>query len=427
MEHSDASGGSRKHRSRIRFLRALGPGLITGAADDDPSGIATYSQVGAQFGYSLGWTMLFSYPLMVMVQGVSAGIGVVTGAGIAENLRRHYPSWLLRSAVLMLLVANVFNIGADLAAMGAALNLLIDGPVHIYAVVFALVCILLEIFITYARYVYILKWLCLSLFAYVAVVFTVHLPWGSALYGVFVPELTFDSDHAMAIVAVLGTTISPYLFFWQAGEEVEELRRRHHAPLASNPRKAVRELTRIRTDTLMGMGISNLVAVFIILATAATLHVNGITKIETSSQAAEALRPIAGDFTFALFAAGIIGTGLLAVPVLAGSAAYAIAEMFRWTEGLDRRPREAKAFYATIAAATLGGVALGFTPLDPIRALYWSAVLNGILSAPLIVIMMAIAMNRRIMGALTMPWWMVIGAGVAALIMAAAAIAFFIL
>jgi NRAMP (natural resistance-associated macrophage protein)-like metal ion transporter len=427
MEQPQASDRNRKHRSRRTLLRTLGPGLITGAADDDPSGIATYSQVGAQFGYSLGWTMLFSYPLMVMVQGVSAGIGVVTGAGIAENLRRHYPRWLLRSAVLMLLVANVFNIGADLAAMGAALNLLIDGPVHIYAVVFALVCILLEIFISYARYVYVLKWLTLSLFAYVGVVFTVHLPWGSALYGILVPELTFDSDHAMAIVAVLGTTISPYLFFWQAGEEVEELRRRHHAPLVSNPRKAVRELTRIRIDTLMGMGISNLVAVFIILATAATLHVNGITRIETSSQAAEALRPIAGDFTFALFAAGIIGTGLLAVPVLAGSAAYAIAEMFRWTEGLDRRPREAKAFYATIAAATLGGVALGFTPLDPIRALYWSAVLNGILSAPLIVIMMAIAMNRRIMGALTMPWWMVIGAGVAALVMATAAVAFFIL
>jgi Mn2+/Fe2+ NRAMP family transporter len=255
----------------------------------------------------------------------------------------------------------------------------------------------------------------------------VHLPWSIALYDTVVPHLTFDADHAMAIVAVLGTTISPYLFFWQAGEEVEELRRRHHKPLISDPRKAARELMRITTDTLVGMGVSNLVALFIILSTAATLHANGITQIETSAQAAEALRPIAGDFTFALFAAGIIGTGLLAVPVLAGSAAYALSEMFRWREGLDRRPRKAKAFYAAIAVATFGGVALGFTPLDPIRALYWSAVVNGILSAPLIAIMMAIAMNPRIMGQLTMPWWMAVGSGITVVVMASASIAFLVL
>lgn len=279
VPNSRANGGTPRPHRRHSVLRTLGPGLITGAADDDPSGIATYSQVGAQFGYSLGWTMLFSYPLMAVVQGMSAGIGAVTGAGIAENLRRRYSPWLLRSAVLMLLVANVFNIGADLASMGAALQLLIDGSDHFYAVIFAAICVILEVFVSYARYVRILKWLTFSLFAYVGVVFTVHLPWSTALHDVVVPQLTFDADHAMAIVAVLGTTISPYLFFWQAGEEVEELRRRHHKPLITNPRKAARELMRIRTDTLVGMGVSNLVALFIILATAATLHANGITRI----------------------------------------------------------------------------------------------------------------------------------------------------
>jgi NRAMP (natural resistance-associated macrophage protein)-like metal ion transporter len=351
----------------VGLLKSLGPGLVTGAADDDPSGIATYSQVGAQFGYALAWTMLFSFPLMGVIQAVSARIGCVTGYGIAQNLRRHYSPWLLRAVVLLLIVANVINLGADLGAMGAALGLLIGGPELFYTVLFGVVCILLETFMSYARYAAVLKWATLALFAYVAVVFAAHVPWGTALTSTLVPHLVVDAPHAMAMVAILGTTISPYLFFWQAGQEVEELHRRHVKALCITPRDAGPELARIRTDTIVGMGISNLIALCIIFATAATLNANGVTDIQTSSQAAEALRPIAGVFTFALFAAGIIATGMLAVPVLAGSAAYGVSEVFGWTEGLDRRPREAKAFYATIAIATLGGVALNFTSLDPVK------------------------------------------------------------
>jgi NRAMP (natural resistance-associated macrophage protein)-like metal ion transporter len=409
------------------FLRKLGPGLITGAADDDPSGIATYSQVGAQFGFALGWTMVFSYPLMVVVQGISAGIGAVTGQGIAQNLRRHYPPWVMYFAVSMLLIANFINIGVDLAAMGAALQLLLGGPPILYAAAFGVFCASLQIFISYNSYVAILKWLTLSLFAYVGVVFAVNVPWGAALRGAFVPQLRLDSDHAMALVAVLGTTISPYLFFWQAGEEVEELRRRHRQRLAAHPFEATAELARIRADTLVGMGFSNIIALFIIIATGATLHTQGINEIDTAAQAAEALRPFAGEITFAVFAAGIIGTGLLAVPVLAGSAAYAIAEMFRWPEGLNRPPREAKAFYGIIAAATLGSIALSFIALDPIRALYWSAVINGILATPLIAIMTMMAANPRIMGRLTAPWWMVLGGGLTTLVMALATLGFLLL
>ena len=409
------------------FLASLGPGLVTGAADDDPSGIATYSQVGAQFGYGLAWTMLFSFPLMAVIQAVSARIGAVTGFGIAQNLRRHYAPWLLRSVVILLVIANVINLGADLGAMGAALGLLIGGPVRLYAVVFGIVCILLEVFISYARYASMLKWATLSLFAYVAVVFAAGVQWGPALLGTLVPHFTFDAPHAMALVAVLGTTISPYLFFWQAGQEVEELHRRHVKPLCIAPRDAGPELMRIRIDTVVGMGISNLIALFIIFATAATLNAHGVTEIQTSSQAAEALRPIAGVFTFALFAAGIIATGMLAVPVLAGSAAYGVSEVFGWTEGLDRRPREAKAFYTVIALATLGGVALNFTTLDPVRALYWSAVVNGVLAAPLMAVMMIIAMNPRVMGRLTLPRAMQVAGWLATGAMALATVGFFVI
>ena len=409
---------------RAGFLRTLGPGLVTGAADDDPSGIATYSQVGAQFGYGLAWTLLFSFPLMAVIQEVSARIGCVTGSGIAQNLRRHYPRWLLRLVVALLLVANVINLGADLGAMGAALGLLIGGPEHLYTILFGIACVVLEVWMSYARYAAILKWTTLSLLTYVAVVFAAHVPWGEALIGTFVPTLVFDAPHAMALVAILGTTISPYLFFWQAGQEVEELHRRHVKPLCVAPRDAGPELARIRTDTFVGMGISNLVALFIVFATAATLHASGVTDIQTSAQAAEALRPIAGPLTFALFAAGIIGTGLLAVPVLAGSAAYGVSEVFEWTEGLDRRPKEAKAFYATIALATLGGVALNFTPLDPVKALYWSAVVNGVLAAPLMAVMMLIASNRRAMGRLTLSWPMQAAGWLATLVMALASVAF---
>ena len=411
----------------VGLLRSLGPGLITGAADDDPSGIATYSQVGAQFGYGLAWTMLFSFPLMAVIQAVAARIGCVTGFGIAQNLRRHYSRWLLRSVVSLLLIANVINLGADLGAMGAALGLLIGGPEQIYVLLFGLLCITLEIFMSYARYAAVLKWATLSLFAYVGVVFAAHVPWGTALYGTLVPNLVFDGPHAMALVGVLGTTISPYLFFWQAGQEVEELHRRHVKALCVAPRDAGPELKRIRTDTIVGMGVSNLIAVFIIFSTAATLNAQGVTDIQTSAQAAEALRPVAGAFTFALFAMGIIATGMLAVPVLAGSAAYAVSEVFGWTEGLDRRPREAKAFYGTIAFATLGGVALNFTSIDPIKALYWSAVVNGVLAAPLMAVMMVIAMNKRIMGRLTLPKPMLVVGWLATLAMTLASIGFFVI
>jgi NRAMP (natural resistance-associated macrophage protein)-like metal ion transporter len=409
------------------FLKRLGPGLVTGAADDDPSGIATYSQVGAQFGFGLAWIVLFSFPLMAVIQEVAARIGCVTGKGIAKNLRHHYPKWLLRSVVFLLIVANVINLGADLGAMGAALGLLIGGPVLLYSIVFAVVCVLLETFMSYARYAAVLKWGTLTLFTYVAVVFAAGVPWSTALYNTLVPHFVFDGPHAMALVAVLGTTISPYLFFWQAGQEVEELRRRRVKPLCVAPRNAGEELSRIRTDTIVGMGVSNLIALFIIFATAATLNAHGTTDIQTSAQAAEALRPVAGPFAFALFAAGIIATGMLAVPVLAGSAAYGVSEIFGWNEGLDRKPHEAKAFYGTIAAATIAGVALNFTSLDPVKALYWSAVINGILAAPVMAVMMLIASNPRIMGKLTLSRGMRIAGWIATLVMALASIAFFVL
>jgi NRAMP (natural resistance-associated macrophage protein)-like metal ion transporter len=411
---------------RRNIFKTLGPGLVTGAADDDPSGIATYSQVGAQFGYGLGWTMLFSFPFMAIIQEVAARIGCVTGRGIAQNLRCHYSPAVLRIVVLLLLVANVINLGADLGAMAAAVHLLIGGPQLVYAAGSALLCIFLEIFVSYARYAAVLKWTTLSLFTYVAVVFAVDVPWSQALAATFLPKITFDAHHATAMVAILGTTISPYLFFWQAGQEVEEQHRKHAKALYISPRNAGAEFARIRIDTLVGMGVSNLVALFIIFAAAATLHANGIRDIESSAQAAEALRPIAGDLSFALFAAGIIGTGMLAVPVLAGSAAYAVSEVFQWTEGLGRRPREAKAFYATIAAATLAGAALNVTALDPIKALYWSAVVNGVLAAPLMAVMMLIARNPRAMGRLTLSRPMAIGGWIATAVMAAATVIFFV-
>lgn len=409
------------------LLESLGPGLVTGAADDDPSGIATYSQVGAQFSYGLAWTMLFCLPLMVVIQEVSARIGSVTGHGIAENVRRHYSPWLLRGVVVLLLIANVINLGADLGAMGAAVRLIVGGPELLYAVLFAVLCVLLEVFISYARYAAALKWTTLSLFAYVGVVLAAGVPWSKALTQLVVPSMVFDADHAMALVAVLGTTISPSLFFWQAGQEVEEQRRRRLAPLRTTPRIAGVELSRIRNDTVIGMVFSNAIAICIIFATAATLGAHGIHNIQTSSQAAEALRPIAGRFAFELFALGILGTGMLAVPVLAGSAAYAVSEVFGWNEGLDRRPRDARAFYLTIAAATLLGACLNFTPLDPIRALYWSAVINGVLAAPLMAVMMVIGVNPSIMGELTLPRWIVSIGWLATVVMAAVSVLFVVL
>ncbi|WP_397593875.1 NRAMP family divalent metal transporter [Sphingorhabdus sp.] len=405
----------------------MGPGLVTGAADDDPSGVATYSQVGAQFGYGMGWAILFSYPLLASIQAISAEIGSVTGMGVAQNLRRHYPRWLLQIVVNLLLIANIINLGADLGAMGAALGLLIGGPVMVYAGLFAIVCVLMEIFMSYTSYARVLKWSTLALLSYVAVVFVAGVDWGKAAYGALVPNFVFDNAHAMALVAILGTTISPYLFFWQAGQEVEEQHRRHVKPLCVAPRRAGSELRRIRLDTMLGMGFSHLTALFIVIATAATLNAHGITHVESSAQAAEALRPIAGDFAFALFAIGIIGTGMLAVPILAGSAAYAVSESFGWVEGLDRKPREAKAFYATIAVATIAGLTLNYVGVDPIKALYWAAVVNGVLAAPLMVVMMLIATNRAVMGKLRVSGRLAAGGWLATAVMGIVAVGFFLI
>ena len=382
-----------------KLLQMIGPGLITGASDDDPSGIATYSQAGAQFGFEMGWTLLLTYPLMCAIQQISAEIGRVTGRGLAGNLRQHYPGWLLYGVVALLIVANTINIGADLGAMAAALKLLIDGPALVYVALFAVVSVLLETFMRYPRYVFVLKWLTLSLFAYVGTVFIVDVPWGSVAWHLVVPHISLQADYLTVVVAVFGTTISPYLFFWQAGEEVEDVQERPEAkPLLDAPSQAPAEFERIRIDTYVGMGFSNLIALFIMLTTAATLNAHGITDIQTSSQAAEALRPLAGRFAFTIFALGIIGTGLLALPVLAGSAAFALGEALDWPVGLARRPRQARAFYATIAAATVVGVLLNFTAMDPVRALFWSAVLNGVVAVPVMVMMLLMAMRPQVMG-----------------------------
>jgi NRAMP (natural resistance-associated macrophage protein)-like metal ion transporter len=387
-----------------RFARVLGPGLITGASDDDPSGIATYSQAGAQYGYALTWLMLFTWPLMAAIQEISARVGRVTGKGIAANIRERYPVGLLRAIVLLLVVANTINLGADLGAMGDATRLLIGGPAHLYVAGFAVVCAVLEIFVSYKRYVRVLRWLTLSLFAYVATVLVVEVPWGAVAERVLVPSIVWDRAYIVLIVAVLGTTISPYLFFWQASEEAEDERVNPSArPLKRAPEQAPDEIRRIRIDTYVGMGLSNLVALCIMITTAATLHAHGVTDVGTSEQAAEALRPVAGDFAFAVFACGIIGTGLLAVPVLAGSAAYAVAEAMGWPAGLGRRPREAKAFYATVAIGTLVGVGINFVQIDPIKALFWSAVINGVVAVPVMTMMMMLTTRRDVMGQFTLP------------------------
>jgi NRAMP (natural resistance-associated macrophage protein)-like metal ion transporter len=386
------------------LLSRLGPGLITGASDDDPSGIATYSQAGAQFGYAMCWVMLFCFPLMAAIQEISARIGRVTGQGIAGNIRAHYPAWLLYAIVALLLVANIINLGADLGAMGAALNLLIGGPVALYVVGFAVFCAALEVYSSYERYVGILKWSSFVLLAYVAVALVVDVPWGKVAYSTLVPNFSFGADYVVTVVAVLGTTITPYCFFWQSSQEANDERIDPAAhPLIEAPAEARAQIARMRFDTYAGMGYSNIISLFIIISTAATLNAHGITDIQTSSQAAEALRPIAGVFTFVLFAVGIIGIGLLAVPVLAGSGAYALGEALGWTTGLDRKPLDAKAFYATIAVSTLIGVVINFVGLDPIRALFWSAVINGVVAVPLMVMIMLMAMRPDVMGRFVLP------------------------
>ena len=385
-----------------RWLGNLGPGLITGAADDDPSGIATYSQAGAQFGYQLGWTLVLTYPLMVGIQMVSARMGRVTGHGLAANIRARFPRPVLYAIVLMLVIANTINVAADIAAMGDAVNLLIGVDSHVPVVLIGLGCLALQVLLPYQQYVRYLKWLTLALLAYVAVMFSVAVPWREALAGIVWPHVKLTPAALTVIVAVFGTTISPYLFFWQAAQEVEDLQADPAAePLKRSPEQAREHLHRIKIDTYAGMGFSNLIGLFILLSTAATLHAAGVTEIATSAQAAEALRPLAGNFAFLLFSLGIIGTGLLAVPVLAGSAAYAMAETFQWRAGLDLKLVQAREFYGIIALAILGGVAIDFAPVDPIQALFWAAVVNGVIAVPIMIIMMLMADDATVMGEFT--------------------------
>jgi len=398
----------RAHSHRSLWLRLkkhpiwrLGPGLITGAADDDPSGIATYSQAGAQFGLNMLWTMPLAYPLMAAIQSMCAQIGRVTGNGLAANIKAAFPPIVLKGAVLLLLIANTLNIAADVAAMGEVAELVSGLDRHLMTAAFVVLTLLLQIYVPYHRYVFFLKWLTLSLLAYAAVLFTVHVPWGEVALRTVWPKLTLNANAAAMVVGVFGTTISPYLFFWQASQEVEDMRAKKAASLLQKPAAAAAELRRIRWDTWSGMFLSDLTAFFIILATAVTLHVSGVTSIETAAQAASALRPLAGDFAFLLFAVGILGVGLIGVPVLAGSAAYALAEAMDWKSGLERKPAKARGFYGVIAVSVLAGLFIQYSPISPMKALFWSAVINGVVAVPLMAVIILIATRKSVMGAFT--------------------------
>ncbi len=410
-----------------RLWKVLGPGLITGAADDDPSGIATYAQAGAQFGYALGWTLLLTYPLMVAIQAISARIGRTTGLGLAGNIRRHYPGGVLQVIVMLLFVANVLNIGADLGAMAEAAQLLLPLPRWSYVLLFALVCTAGQVFLQHTHYVSTLKWLTLSLGAYFATLCVVHVRWSQVVLGLVWPRVTLDRDFWTVVTAILGTTISPYLFFWQAAQEVEDTKVEPlRVPLLQAPLQAPNALARIRVDTLLGMGVSNLVALAILVTAAATLREAGLRDIESAAQAAQALRPLAGDLAFALFALGVVGTGLLSVPVLAGSAAYAVGEARRWPVGLSRRPLEAKAFYGTIAAATMLGCLENAFGIRPLKALVWVAVVNGIVAAPIMVLIMLMGVRRRVLGAFRISKRLCLAGWVATAVMAVASASFFV-
>ena len=389
------------------FFSRLGPGLITGAADDDPSGIATYSQAGSQFRFSLVWTLLLTTPLMIGIQMLSARIGWVTGEGLAANINKQFPRWLTKSLVGLLVLANTINIAADIGAMGEALRLLVGGPLALYVLGFGLLCIATQVGFSYERSVRILKWLTLALFSYVAVVLTVHVPWRQVISESLHPwQFSHNNasvkEYAAMVVAVLGTTISPYLFFWQAAQEVEDSNRRPNSKaLKSQPEYAAENLWRIKADTYIGMSFSNVVALCLVIATAVTLNAQGITNIQTSSQAAEALRPVAGEFAFLIFALGIIGTGLLAVPVLAGSAAYAVSELYGWNASLSHSFSKARGFYLIIIAATGIGTLMGYLEVDPIKALVWSAIVNGVISVPIMAAMMLVGQSEKLMGQYT--------------------------
>ncbi|MEW6631712.1 MAG: divalent metal cation transporter [Pseudomonadota bacterium] len=401
-------------------LARVGPGLITGVADDDPSGIATYSQAGAQFGLNMLWTMPLCFPLMAAIQSMCGRIGRVTGKGLAANIKAFFPPVVLKFVVVLLLVANTLNIAADVAAMGEVAQLVTGMNRLLATLVFTVATLVLQVFVPYHRYVNFLKWLTLSLLAYAAVLFTVHVPWSEVALRTVWPKLALNSDTATVAVAIFGTTISPYLFFWQASEEVEEMK---GAPsLLDDGAQSERELRRVRWDTWSGMFYSDLTSYFIILATAVTLNVQGITDIETAAQAASALRPLAGDFAFILFAMGILGVGLIGVPVLAGSAAYALAEAMGWQEGLELKASDARGFYGVIAVSVLAGLAIQYLPINPMKALFWSAVINGVVAVPLMVVVILLASSKSVMGPFTSGRPIVVLGWIATVVMAAASI-----
>ena len=389
-------------RVALHPLARVGPGLITGAADDDPSGIATYSQAGAQFGLNMLWTMPLAFPLMAGVQSMCARIGRVTGKGLAANIKATFPPAVLYGVVLLLLVANTLNIAADVAAMGEVAELVSGVNRHLMTAVFVVGTLLLQVFVPYHRYVFFLKWLTLSLLAYAAVLFTVHVPWSEVAVHTVWPRFTPNAKAAAVVVGVFGTTISPYLFFWQTSEEVEDMQAKRGAkPLVRDGTAAAAELNRIRWDTWSGMFYSDIASYFIILATAVTLHVAGITDINTAAQAASALRPLAGGFAYLLFALGILGVGMIGVPVLAGSGAYALSEAMGWHEGLELKATDARGFYGIIAVSVLAALVIQYSPISPMKALFWSAVINGVVAVPLLVIITLLASNKTVMGPYT--------------------------
>lgn len=425
----DLGGAPLKRRGAILArlkehpLARVGPGLITGVADDDPSGIATYSQAGAQFGLNMLWTMPLAFPLMAAVQCMCANLGRVTGKGLAANIKGSFSPAVLYGVVLLLLAANTLNIAADVAAMGEVAQLVLGVDRHVMTVCFVFATLLLQIFVPYHRYVFFLKWLTASLLAYAAVLFVVHVPWREVALRTLWPHFALNTNAAATVVAVFGTTISPYLFFWQASEEVEDMHAHAGgAPLVGNPRAARVELRRIRWDTWSGMLYSDITAYFIILATAVTLHVAGVTDIDTAAQAASALRPLAGDFAYLLFALGILGVGFIGVPVLAGSGAYALAEAMNWPEGLERKPRDARGFYGIIAVSVLAALAIQYSPISPMKALFWSAVINGVVAVPLLVVILLLVSKRTVMGDFTASRPLLVLGSIAAAVMGAAAV-----
>lgn len=408
-------------------LARVGPGLITGVADDDPSGIATYSQAGAQFGLNMLWTMPLAFPLMAAIQSMCANIGRVTGKGLAANIKAAFPQAVLQGVLLLLLVANTLNIAADVAAIGEVAELVTGFNRHLMTLFFVFGTLLLQVFVPYHRYVVYLKWLTLSLLAYAAVLFTVHVPWGQVALRTVWPRFTPNSTAAAVIVGVFGTTISPYLFFWQASEEVEDMRKgQRAAPLVRDARAAGTELRRIRWDTWSGMLYSDIAAYFIILATAVTLNVAGITDIKTAAQAASALRPLAGNFAYLLFALGILGVGLIGVPVLAGSAAYALCEAMGWTWGLERKATDARGFYGIIAVSVLAGLVIQYSPISPMKALFWSAVINGVVAVPLMIVIILLVSKKAVMGDYTASRPLIILGWIATAVMGLAAVRMFI-